>query len=655
MYTVNSPGRESSRMSVPMVGSYGSWKSPITADMIASGSTGLSDIRLDGGEIYWIEMRPLERGRSVIVRRRPDGRIEDCLPAGFNARTRVHEYGGGAYCVAGGTLYFSNFADHRIYKTRPGGTPEPVTAEGAYRFADLIWDSRRGAILCVREDHSGAGEPLSAIVAVRPGKDGFGRVLASGRDFYAAPRPSPDGSSLAFVAWDHPFMPWDAAEVWLARVSENGGLGESRLVAGSRVESALEPSWSPDGTLYFISDRTDWWNLYRWRDGAAEPVTQTDEEFCSPPWVFAASHYAFASRERIICASTRGGVWALAEMGTGDSKLAGIQLPFTDIGSVQCDGMQTVFLAGSPAKAWSVVRYDRTRRRAEILRSSVRMEIDSEFISVPESIEFPTTNGYSAYGLFYPPAHPGAAAPPGEKPPLIVMIHGGPTSAASTALRMGIQYYTSRGIAVLDVNYRGSSGFGRRYRALLNGQWGVADVDDCCAGAEYLTARGKVDGKRMAIRGGSAGGYTTLACLAFRKVFAAGASHYGVSDCEVLAQDTHKFESRYLDTLIGPYPERRDLYVARSPIHHLEGLDRPVIFFQGLDDKIVPPNQAELMVDALRRRGVPVAYVPFEGEQHGFRNSINIRRALEAELYFFSRVFGFALSDDIPPVRIENL
>jgi dipeptidyl aminopeptidase/acylaminoacyl peptidase len=557
--------------------------------------------------------------------------------------------------VAGGTLFFSNFTDHRLYRTRQGGTPEPISAEGAFRFADLTWDARRGRILCVREDHTGVGEPRNTIVALNPDRGGFGDVLVSGRDFYAAPRPSPNGTSLAFMAWNHPFMPWDGAEVWLAQVLESGCLGEPGLIAGSRAESAIEPSWSPDGALYFVSDRTDWWNLYRWRDGSAQAIASRSEEFGSPPWVFGANHYSFPSCGRVICASTRGGTWALAEVDAEASKLAAISLPFSEFASIQCDSRQAIFLAGSPAKSWSVIRLELAGRRTEVLRTSVRLEIEAAYISTPEPVEFPTGKGLTAYGLFYPPAHPEAVGPAGDNPPLIVMIHGGPTSAASTALRPGIQYYTSRGIAVLDVNYRGSTGFGRAYRERLYGQWGVADVDDCCAGAEFLARQGKVDGRRMAIRGGSAGGYTTLACLAFRKVFAAGASHYGVSDCEVLAQDTHKFESRYLDTLIGPYPERRDLYIARSPIHHLDGLDRPVIFFQGLDDKIVPPNQAELMFEALKRRGVPVAYVPFAGEQHGFRNAGNIRRALEAELYFFSRVFGFAPSDPIPPVQIENL
>jgi dipeptidyl aminopeptidase/acylaminoacyl peptidase len=647
--------KEKGFMRVPVVQSYGSWKSPITAEMIASGSTGLSEVRLDGDEIYWLEMRPAEGGRSVIVRRRTDGIIEDCIPPGFNARTRVHEYGGGSYCVAAGTVFFSNFADHRLYRIQQGRTPEPISAEGAFRFADLTWDEKRERVLCVREDHTGNGEPVHTIVAVDPDRGGLGDVLATGRDFYAAPCPSPDGTSIAYVAWDHPFMPWDAAEVWRAPVLENGSLGEARRIAGGRTESALEPAWSPDGTLYFVSDRTDWWNIYCYREATTRAIAPRQEEFGSPPWVFGMRHYAFALPSRIVCTSTRDGMWTLAEINADVTGLRAISLPFTEYESIQCDRRQAVFLAGAPAMPRSVVRLDLGSRRTDILRSSVKLDIDSAYISTPESVEFPTEEGLCAYGLFYPPAHPEAIGPADEKPPLVVMIHGGPTSAASTALRLGIQYYTSRGIAVLDVNYRGSTGFGRTYRERLYGRWGVADVDDCCAGAEFLARQGRVDGKRMAIRGGSAGGYTTLACLAFRKVFAAGASHYGVSDCEVLAQDTHKFESRYLDSLIGPYPERRDLYIARSPIHHLDGLERPVIFFQGLDDKIVPPNQAEMMVEALKRRGVPVAYVPFEGEQHGFRKAENIRRALEAELYFFSRVFGFALSDEIPPLKIENL
>jgi dipeptidyl aminopeptidase/acylaminoacyl peptidase len=426
-------------------------------------------------------------------------------------------------------------------------------------------------------------------------------------------------------------------------------------VAGGDGESAIQPLWSPDGILYFVSDRTDWWNLYRFTDRRVEALTDLPAEFATPPWVFGMKHYAFAGPGRVICAFTQLGTWSLAGLDVTTRELTPFVLPYTDIGAVQCGGSQAVFLAGSPTEPLSVVRLDFDSGRQEILRRSARLAIPPTYLSTPEPVEFPTAGGRTAHGLFYPPRNPDFAAPQGESPPLVVMIHGGPTAATSTALRLNIQYYTSRGIAVLDVNYGGSTGYGRAYRERLYGEWGVVDVDDCCAGARHLAAQGRVDVARLAIRGGSAGGYTTLACLAFRKVFAAGASHYGISDCEVLAQDTHKFEARYLDTLIGPYPERRDLYVKRSPLHHLEGLDRPVIFFQGLDDKVVPPNQAEMLFEALRKRGVPTAYVPFEGEQHGFRKAENIQRALEGELYFFARVFGFTPADPIPPVPIENL
>jgi len=633
---------------------YGSWKSPITADQIASGTIGLSEVQLDGQDICWLEMRPIEGGRCVVVQHQADGTNRDCLPRGFNARTRVHEYGGGSYLAIQGTLYFSNFADQRVYGLRPGGTPAPITPSEGLRYADLVWDARHERIICVREDHTKGGEPQNTIVSVDVGRGGPGEVLLSGRDFYAAPRLNPDGSCLAWIEWDHPRMPWDAAEVWVAPIGADGTLGQPMRVAGGDDESAIQPLWSPDGILHFISDRTDWWNLCRCIDGRVEALTDIEAEFGTPPWVFGMTNYAFVTPHRILCSFTRKGTWSLGILDVETRVLSRFDLPYTDLASVQCDGRQAVFLAGSPSEPLSVVRMDLASGRRETLRRSSTLQIEPEYLSAPEPSEFPTAGGRTAHGLFYPPKSPHLVAPADDRPPLVVMIHGGPTAATSTALRLNIQYYTSRGIAVLDVNYGGSTGYGRAYRERLYGQWGIVDVDDCCAGATFLAAQGRVDGGRLAIRGGSAGGYTTLACLVFREVFAVGASHYGVSDCEVLAQDTHKFESRYLDTLIGPYPERRDLYVERSPLHHLEGLTRPVIFFQGLDDKVVPPNQAEMLFDALRKRGVPTAYVPFEGEQHGFRKAENIRRALEGELYFFSKVFGFEPADPIPPVPIEN-
>lgn len=634
---------------------YGSWRSPITAAQIASGTLNLAEVHLDGEDIYWLETRPLEGGRNVVVRRRANGTIEDCIPEGFNARTRVHEYGGGAYLVAEGVLYFANFADQRLYRHRPGrgGTPEPMTPAEARCYADGVWDRRRRRILCVREDHTGGGEPANTIVSVDAERGGPGEILLAGRDFYAAPRLDPDGTRLAFLAWDHPNMPWDAAQLWVATVRADGTLGEPEHMAGGDRESAIQPSWSPEGMLHFVSDRTGWWNLYRVRDEQVEALTALEAEFAQPPWVFGMSHYAFA--RRLVCTYTQAGAWRLATIDPGSRRLVPANVPQTGFAYVRSDGRRIVLLAGSPAEPWSVISLDPDSGRKEIIRRATELRIDPGYLSTPAPVEFPTTEARTAHGIFYAPGNKDFVAPEGERPPLLVMIHGGPTSATSTVLRLGIQYYTSRGFAVLDVNYGGSTGYGREYRERLYGKWGVVDVDDCCNGANYLAAQGLVDVKRLAITGGSAGGYTALASLAFRHVFAAGASHYGVSDCEILAKETHKFEARYLDTLIGPYPERRDLYLERSPLYHLEGLRRPVIFFQGLDDKVVPPNQAEMMFNGLRERGVPTSYVLFPGEQHGFRRSENIRRALEGEFYFFSRVFGFEPADAIEPVPIENL
>ncbi|HSB70145.1 MAG TPA: S9 family peptidase [Candidatus Methylomirabilis sp.] len=642
-------------MSNPEVRSYGSWKSPISAAQIASDTLTLAEIRLDGEDIYWLEARPVEGGRNVVVRRRADGTIEDCIPEGFDARTRVHEYGGGAYLVAEGTLYFSNFADQRLYRHRPGeaGAPEPLTPPAELRFADGEWDGRRRRILCVREDHAGGGEPINTIVAVEVVRGGPGDVLLGGRDFYAAPRLDPEGNQLAFLAWDHPNMPWDAAQLWVAPVRDDGTLGAPVHVAGGNRESALQPSWSPEGVLHFVSDRTDWWNLYRVVEGRVEPLTELQAEFAHPPWVFGMNHYAFA--RRLVCTYTQGGSWKLAILEPGTRRLVPAKVPQTGFASVRSDGRRVVLLAGSPAEPWSVISLDPDSGRKEIIRRAAELRIDPGYLSTPVPVEYPTTGDRTAHGFHYAPRNKDFVGPEGERPPLLVMIHGGPTSATSTVHRLGIQYYTSRGFAVLDVNYGGSTGYGRPYRERLYGEWGVVDVDDCCHGAKHLAERGLVDANRLAITGGSAGGYTTLASLAFRDVFAAGASRYGVSDCEILAKETHKFEARYLDTLIGPYPERRDLYLERSPIYHLESLRRPVIFFQGLDDRVVPPNQAEMMFAALRQRGVPTAYVPFPGEQHGFRKAENIQRALEGEFYFFSRIFGFEPADAIDPVPIENL
>lgn len=639
------------------VAPYGSWKSPITSDLIVKGSVGLSLPALDGDDVYWIEVRPSEAGRSVIVRFQSDGTKSDVTPQGFNARTRVHEYGGGDYAVHQGTIYFSNFTDQRLYRQTLSGAPEPLTPPVNMRYADMIVDAARNRLIAVREDHSQAEiEAVNTLASINlAGKEDAGRVLISGSNFYSSPRLSPDGRCLAWLAWNHPNMPWDGTELWLAEVEEDGSLSEKKLIAGGIDESIFQPEWSPEGVLYFISDKSGWWNVYRWRKGETEPVCEKSAEFGVPQWIFGLSTYAFISEEEIICTYLERGMAKLASLNTKTGQLEEIETPYSDITFLHANKSRAVFRSGSPAEPYSIVSLDLKTREMKVLRRANDLKLDAGYFSTPEAIEFPTTNGLTAHGFFYRPQNKDYEAPAGEIPPLLVKSHGGPTSATTTTLRLEIQYWTSRGIAVLDVNYGGSTGYGREYRRKLNGQWGVVDVDDCVAGANYLVERGLVDGNRLAIDGGSAGGYTTLCALTFRDTFKAGASHFGVSDLEALAKETHKFESRYMDQMVGPYPETADLYRERSPIHFTESLSCPVIFFQGLEDKIVLPNQAEMMVDALRAKGVPVAYVPFEGEQHGFRRAENIKRALDGELYFYSRVFGFALADEVEPVEIENL
>ncbi len=643
----------------PIIAPFGSWKSPITADLIVGGSVGISQPQLDGSDIYWVELRPTEGGRNVIVKRSGPRTFTDVTPPPFNARTRVHEYGGGDYVVTNGTVYFSNFADQRLYKqVGPGETPQALTPVADVRYADPCVDRTRGGLVCVREDHTVQNaEPANTIVALSmEANEDCGVVLTSGNDFYSSPRVSPDGTQLAWLTWDHPNMPWDGCELWVGEFAEDGTLASTRWVAGGVAESIFQPEWSPDGVLYFASDRNGWWNLQRISaDGEIESVVKSKAELGMPQWLFGMSSYAFATPELIVCSHVEQGVSRLETIDVTTGKLNIIDSPFTDIQYLRAANGVAVFRGGSPTGVASITKFDVATGQFETLRLANEQEVYPQYFSVPRAIEFPTEAGLTAHGFFYPPQNPDYRAPEGEKPPLIVKSHGGPTAAASTALSLSIQFWTSRGFAVLDVNYGGSSGYGRQYRERLNKKWGIVDVDDCVNGARYLVDRGEVDGQRLIITGGSAGGYTTLCALTFRNAFKAGASHFGVSDAEALARDTHKFESQYLTGLLGPYPDRKDIYFDRSPINFPERLSCPVIFFQGLEDKVVPANQAEKMVEAIKAKGIPVAYAPFEGEQHGFRQAKNIKRALEGELYFYSRVFGFELAEPVEPLVIENL
>ena len=642
---------------MPTTAPYGSWKSPITTDLIVSGAIGMGQVVLDDEDIYWLEMRPSEGGRMVIVKQALESKPVDVTPEPLSVRTRVHEYGGAAYLVNDGVVFFSNFSDQRMYRQDPGEEPKPITPEADMRYADGCFDATRNRIICVREDHASGGEPVNLIVSIDAAGEAEQEVLFQGSDFCSNPRISPDGRTLCWLTWDHPNMPWDGTQLYSGRFNDNGKLGEPHLVAGGATESIFQPEWSPDNVLHFVSDRNGWWNLWRSEKGQLWPLTSREGEFGKPQWVFGSGTYSFASDELIACSYTENDAWKIAMLHIPSKMLLAIETPYSEMGrgDLKVGDGKIVFIGGAPSLPMSVVQIDLASSKWWELRKSNNLEIDDGYLSTAQPVEFPTENGQTAHAFYYPPKNGDFDGPAGEKPPLLVKSHGGPTGSASTALDLGIQFWTSRGIGVLDVNYGGSTGYGREYRERLNGAWGIVDVDDCCNAALHMVAQGNADPDRLAIDGGSAGGYTTLAALTFKEVFKAGASHYGVSDLEALAKETHKFESRYLDGLVAPYPEGNELYQERSPINHTEKLSCPLILFQGLEDQIVPPNQAEMMFDAVRAKGIPTAYIPFEGEQHGFRRSENIKRALEAELYFYSKVFGFDLADQIEPMEIFNL
>ncbi len=631
---------------------YGSWPSPISAADVAAHRLRLSDVQLDGDDVLWVEGRPAEGGRCVVVRWR-NGSAEDVLPAPWSARTWVHEYGGGAFRAAGGAVHFSNAGDRRLYTTDGRGDPRPLTPElGDVRYADMEPDPSRARLLCVVEDHRGAA--VANLLAAVPLEGGPPQPLASGNDFYSSPRVSPDGSQMAWLTWNHPSMPWDGTELWLARLDAAGRPEAARQVAGGVSESVFQPEWSPDGVLHFVSDRTGWWNLYA-LDGDVRAVAPMDAECGFAQWLFGLRAYGFLDGGRAALATCRDGIWNIGVASRDGGAFVPLQLPYSDVdGCVTASGATIAALAGGPRDPVSVVRIDANTGEHLVLRRGNDVRIDDAVLSVAEPITFPGHDGEAAHGYYYAPRNDAVTAVHGERPPLYVHAHGGPTSACSPALDPLIQHWTSRGFAVLDVDYGGSTGHGRPYRERLRGRQGIVDVGDCVQGARHLAATGRVDGARMFIEGGSAGGYIVLCAMTFHDVFAAGISLFGISDLELLARDTHKFESRYCDSMIGPYPECRDQYRARSPIHFIDRVRRAVFLLQGLDDPIVPPSQAELMISALRDAGLPCAYIGFPGEQHGFRRADTIVRTLESELYFLGSVLGFEPAGGVQPVDIAN-
>ncbi len=642
--------------------SYGSWQSPITAALAAAAGVRLRQIQIDGKDVYWLEGRPVEGGRGVVMRRQDDGALSEVTPSEMNVRSRVHEYGGGDYLVHDGTVYVCNDADQRLYRLEPGRAPVPITpapkTSKGLRYADGQCTPDGRLIICVRESHEAAGRVVNELVAIPTDGAWEPGVVAAGRDFYAFPRISSDGNRLAWTCWDAPNMPWDGTELWVADLREDGTIGNAELVAGGTQESVFQPAWSPNGVLHFISDCSGWWNLYRVQDGTVAPLASMEVDFGVAQWVFGLSTYAFLADGTIACIYFKSGIQRLGLIAPGSARVATLDVPWTSYSPAQLksNDERLVFIGASPEQASAVIALEPCQMQAEVLQRSSDFNLDPVFISAPRAVEFATDTGLAAHAFYYPPRSRDFIGPAAERPPLLVISHGGPTAHSPGELNLKIQYWTSRGFAVVDVNYRGSTGFGRAYREQLKGAWGIADVQDCINAARHLAERGEVDGSRLAIRGSSAGGYTTLCSLVFHDVFSAGASYYGVADLEMLATDTHKFEAHYLDTLIGPFPQEKELYRARSPIHFVDRLSCPVILFQGLEDKVVPPSQSEAMAQALKVKGIPYAYLTFAGEQHGFRKAETVCRTLEAELYFYGKVFGFepADMDMVEPVVIEN-
>jgi dipeptidyl aminopeptidase/acylaminoacyl peptidase len=648
---------------------FGSWPTPITSAVVVTQAVGLSDGRLDGDGVIWSESRPGEGGRTALVRRDADGATTELLAPGENARTAVHEYGGGSWWSRDGTVWFTSWEDQRIYRRDPVSgqalalTPVPARARGD-RYADGDVSPDGEWIACVRERHPpdsrGPIDVSNEIVRVDARRPADPETVVSGPDFVSNPRFSRDGARLCWLEWDHPNMPWDGNRL---RIRDLDG-GADTLVAGGAEESLCEPCWQDDGSLTFVSDRTGWWNLYRWPgDGdEIEPLVLIDGDIGVPQWVFGISRYAVLAGGVIVFARWRGGFDGLG-LRLPDGSVIDLELPYSTIASVRPGGDSSVLVVGAtPMEESSLARLaleDGEVRSIETIRPGrdlPRLGVGSAYVSVPEAIEFPSARGRNSHAILYRPTNPDFRGSAGQLPPLLVEIHGGPTSAAEPALQLEIQYWTSRGFAFLDLNYGGSTGYGRAYRDLLRGEWGVVDVEDCIAAARWMADRELVDPKRMCLRGGSAGGFTTLATLARADTpFAAGADYFGVAELESFATATHKFESHYLETLVGPYPAQAERYRERSPIEHMDAFTRPLIVLQGLEDEVVPPDQATMTVEALRGRGVPVAYLAFEGEQHGFRRNPNIRLSLDSELSFYAQIFDIELPSEegIEPVKIE--
>lgn len=645
---------------------YGSWRSPISAAMVASAGTGSSsmprEIHIDGGTVYWLELRADEGGRYVIMRLEPGGEPEVVTPEGMNVGSRVHEYGGGSYLVYKGTIYFSNSKDQRMYRHDPGEKPSPVTPEpeqpSSLRYADGRISPDGRWLVCVRESHSNEESVINELIRIPVDGISEPHVIASGRDFYANPRFNPEGNQLSWLTWDLPRMPWEGTLLYCGDFQPDGTISNPIHLAGAEGESIFQPDWSPDGALHFVSDRSGWWNHYTLQDGRVSPLFSMNADFGGPQWQFEYSTFAFFSNGDLACTYIQEGLYHFGIYSHANNKFTQIETGFTSFlqPTIQVDDRDRVWLiAGSFTQEPHLAKYELDSNKTISIHSKGDQEIEDKGFSTPKHFEFPSLDDLTAFGFFYPPVNPSFDGPKYEKPPLIVFIHGGPTASARPHLQLEIQFWTSRGFGVADINYSGSTGYGKAYRERLAGRWGEIDVADCAYAAQYLAKQGYVNPERMVIRGGSAGGYVAMLALALYDTFSTGAIYYGVSDTEVFKDITHKFEAGYDDWLLGPYEGNEELYRNRSPVHQLDKLNRGMIFFQGLDDKVVPPSQTEKMVAALAEKGLPYAYLTFEGEGHGFRGSKTIQQSLEAELYFYSVLLGIPVDSSIVPVEIHNM
>tara|TARA_B100000768_G_scaffold52688_1_gene51219 strand:- start:698 stop:2605 length:1908 start_codon:yes stop_codon:yes gene_type:complete len=621
---------------------YGSWPSSISAELITRAAPGISSVQCHGETLFWVESRPWEAGRSVIMCNHADGNISDLLPEPYSHTSKVHEYGGSAYTVAENTLYFVNGPDQRIYKVdiTTKNPPVVMTPEGPWRFADLIVDTHNNRIIAVCEQHGEGHEPENYLASISLDNESSSvERLAWGADFYGYPRLSPDQKKLCWIQWNHPHMPWDSTQLCLASNTNVGLVGQTTVAGENLDEAIFQPQWSPDGQLYYVSDHNNWWNICRFIEGQRDIIVEADSEFATPLWQLGMSTYCFINAQTIGCIWTRNGLWHTGRIDISSRQLTTLNCHYTSMSSVCSYQGSVCMVAGAAALPAELIAID-SSSASQVIYAPASLSVDANELSEPQTILFPSAESEQVHAFFYPPTNARYCAEQSERPLVIAICHGGPTSVTGSGLNLKIQYWTNRGFAVVDINYRGSTGFGRHYRQGLTNAWGVADVEDTQYALRYLADEGKIDLDRCIIRGGSAGGYTVLSALTFTDTFKAGASLYGIGDLETLATDTHKFESRYLDSLIGPYPDRKDIYQARSPIHHADGLNCPVIFLQGLEDKVVPPNQAEMMVDILRQKGIKVAHVTFDDEGHGFRKAANIIHAMESELNFYKEVFG---------------